>query len=41
MPLATAPEHMKSGLPDLMKFRFNQKFDFDLCHGYQLESVHH
>ena len=27
-------------LPDLAKFRFNQKFDFEVVSGGQLEEVH-
>ena len=44
MPLVTIEQdkNQKKGkhLPDLCKFRFNQKFDFELVSGGQLEEVH-
>ena len=27
-------------LPDLVKFRFNKKFDFEIIQGEQLEIIH-
>lgn len=34
------PNPISKDLPDLIKFRYNEKFDFEVLSGEQLESVH-